>query len=234
MRTLRIAAVTTAALLAGAALARADGANGAWDSFKPGTTVTKRTVSRMGGDAGDQAPQEERQTLVSVNDKEYVLKSEVKIQGEWHGSDVTVPRTSAASAEPTEKTSAPEVLGEDKLTIDGQDFVCKKTKTVSQGATTITWTYQDKDVLKWETTGPGEAKSSFAVTAIRKKVKVGGKDLECRETKTTSHQAEGNETTIVSLDNDTVPGRNVRTEMSLRSPGMFMTTVTEVTAYEVK
>ena len=234
MRILGLAATATAVLMATATLARADDAVAAkWTSFKPGSTVTVRTVMRTGGDAGDQPPQEMRTTLVSVTDKEYVLKNEVKIGGEWHGQDVTAPRTSVASAEPKEKPPTPEALGEDKLTLDGQEFVCKKSKTVDHDKTTITWTYQDKDVLKSETTGPGDDKSSFAVTAIRKKVKVAGKDLECRETKMTSH-TETSDTAITYLENPTVPGGNVRTEMVMRSPGFLTSTVSDVTAFEAK
>src|SRR5262249_49879521 len=67
----------------------ADGGRGArrdapvkdmYSGFKPGSTVTLRTVSRMGGDAGDQPPQESRMTLVNLTDKEVTIKNEMKIQ----------------------------------------------------------------------------------------------------------------------------------------------------------
>ena len=236
LRTAVVAAFVAAIVGSSATLARAEDApavKDAWASFKPGSSVTMRSVTRMGGDAGDQPPQESRMTLVSVSDKEYVLKSEAKIQGEWLGQDVTTPRTAAAPVAEPDKTAKPEDLGEDKLTIEGQEYVCKKQKSLANGTTTISWVYKDTEVLKTQSTGPGEAKSTSEVTALRKKLKVAGKDLTCRETKSTS-KSETSETTTVWVTSEEVPGFTVRTEMTMRAPGMMMTTVTDVTAFEVK
>jgi hypothetical protein len=213
---------------AGDAPAAKDG----WTAFKPGSSVTTRTVMRMGGDAGDQPPQESRTTLVSVSDKEYVLRSEVKLAGEWQGKETTVPRAAPESGDAAQSLPA-EAVGEEKLTIDGQEFACKKMKTVSQGTTTINWTYQDKDVLKSESTGPGDRKTTFVVTALRKKVTVAGKELLCRETKSTV-KTETSENSSTSVTSESLPGGLVRSETLTRSIGMAISSVTDVIAFEVK
>ena len=60
-----------------------------------------------------------------------------------------------------------------------------------------------------------------------------GKEVSCKETKTTATMA-GSETSTVFLSSDAVPGGMVRMEMTMNSSGMNMSTVTEVTAFEAK
>jgi hypothetical protein len=232
MKKRTIAAVVAGIAWLAAGVARAGDAPAAkhpYASFKPGSTVTLRSTTRMGGDAGDQPAQEQRMTLVSASEKEYVLKTEILLAGDWHGQDQTVPIEAGEDG----AKGTPEALGEEKLTLDGQEYVCKKAKTVSRGTTTTTWTYGDSDVLKSESTGPRGAQSSLVVTSLRKKQMVAGKELVCREAKYTA-KTESSETTVTSLTNDGVLGHVVRSDTTVRTSGMMMSTASVVTAFETK
>jgi hypothetical protein len=172
-------------------------------------------------------------TLVSVNDEEYVLKSETKLDGEWTNAEERT-HSRKPTADDAEKKAAPaQALGEEKVSIEGTVYVCKKAKTVSNGATEITWVHKQHGELKSETSGPGDKKTTMIVTALAKKVTVAGRRVSCREEKTVS-SGEGAETTITILTSDEVPSGNVRVDVHSTGQGVTVNSVIEVTEFKAK
>jgi hypothetical protein len=235
MRSIRIGAFAAVAAFVVASAAQAEDApawKDGWTSFKPGSSVTMKISMKMSMPGmPEQPPTETRQTLVSVTDKEYVVKTETNMMGTWSGQDMTFPRK--ATGEGMDVKPPPvEELGEEKVSVEGTDYATKKTKIVSNGATVITWTSKEHGALKVETNGP-DVKSTMVVTALAKKVTVAGKEVACKEMKTTATMA-GSETSTVFLSSEAVPGGMVRMETTANNSGMNISTVTEVTAFEAK
>jgi hypothetical protein len=236
MRRIRIGLFAAVASLVAASAAQAGDVSASknpWTSFKPGSSVTMRTKITYPKGMPDDPPHEHRMTLVSLNDEEYVLKSETKSEDAWTDLEEKTHSRKPSSDDTDKKPAPAQALGEEKLSVDGAIYVCKKTKTTSNGATEITWVHKQHGELKSETSGPGDKKSTTIVTALAKKVKVAGKEVSCRETKTSSSR-EGVESTIVILTSDAVPGGTVRVEVSGTRQGVSVNSVTEVTAFEAK
>lgn len=206
-----------------------------WTSFKPGSSVTIKTSIKTTPHLPEQEGEGElRMTLVSIDDQEYVVKSEKRLDGEWTNGEETTHSRKPSEEEAAETKAAPgQPMGEEKLSIEGSTYVCKKTKTVSKGATKVAWVHKQQGELKSETTGPGDEKATSSVTALAKKVTIAGKKVSCREEKTvSSHQ--GIETTIVILTSSEVPSGNVRLDLHATGQGVTVDTVVEVTAFEAK
>jgi hypothetical protein len=227
-----------AALLAGRAAHAGDAPapKDSWTSFKAGSSVTLKLSIKTTPQVPELEGQGElRMTLVSIDDEEYVVRSEDRHDGESEWNNVKENTYSRKTAEnDAEKKAAPvQIPGEEKITVEGKAYVCKKMKAVSNGATEITWVSKQHGVLKTETSGPGRKKSTTIVTALTKKVTVAGKKVSCREETSTSND-EGMESTIVKLTSDEVPGGLVRLEVSGKKQEMRVDSVTEVTAFEAK
>src|SRR5438105_3762080 len=210
MRSLRIVVcVAVAALVAASAAQAADSPSSkdSWTSFKPGSSATLKTwikttpeVPRLMGKG------ELRMTLVSISDEEYVVKSEKRSDsgGEWTDSEENT-HSRKPTADDAEEAAPAQALGEEKISIEGTAYVCKRAKTISNGATEITWVHKQHGKLKSERSGPGDKKSTTIVTALAKIVTVAEKKVSCREEKTSSSDA-GIESTIVQVTSDAVPG----------------------------
>jgi hypothetical protein len=239
MRSIRIAAfAAVAALFAANSAVAADAPTwrDPWASFKPGSSVTMKSTTKMSmAGMPEQPGQESRLTLVSVDDKAYVLRTETKMGETWTaaGEDMSVPRKPPTLEGPDGKLPPVEELGEERVSVEGTDHATKKTRVSQSGSTATSWVSKEHGVLKTETSGPGDAKSTMVVTSLSKKVAIAGREVVCRETKSTSSMA-GSETTVVFLSSESIPGGTARMEMNMNNPGMTMTTVTEVTAFEAK
>ena len=203
---------------------------GPWDGFGAGSSVTTKSTTSMPG--MDATSTETRQTLVKVTDEAYVVKSEMKVGEEWMGQEMTIPRK-ATGEDPNLPKPKIEDLGTEKVTVDGQDYECKKQKTVTGDASAISWTHEKHGALKVESTYPTGG-STMLVTKLSTKVKVAGKELDCRETKVTSKMLGGMEMDMVSLDCDAIPGRSARSESTTKMGGVATKSVNEVVAFEVK
>jgi hypothetical protein len=244
MRAVWIWAFAAVAALVASSAARGEDAAAAkdtkdgWTSFKAGSSVTLKLwvkttpeVPELGGKG------ELRKTLVSIDDEWYVVASEKRSDpdGEWsEREERSYSRKPEDDDEEKEKKPAPaQALGEEKITLEGTAYVCKKMKATEDGATEITWVHKQHGVLKTERSGPGNKKSTTIVTALAKKVTVAGKKISCREEKTTSNQ-DGMESTIVQQMSDEVPGGLVRLEVHGKQQQVSVDSVTEVTAFEAK
>lgn len=237
MRSVRIGAFAAAVALVAASAALAGdvpSSKGEWTSFKPGAWITVRlsikTIPEVPSQMGER---EHRTTLVSVNDEEYVLRSETKSEDTWTDlEEETHSRKPTADDDDAEKKPAPaKVLGDEKLSIGGTVYVCKKLKAVSDGETEITWVHKVHGKLKSETMGPGDMKSTSTVTSLAKKVTIAGKKISCREEKSVS-SGEGMETTIVHLTSDEVPNSLVRMDIRGISREVTIITVIELTGFD--
>ena len=56
----------------------------------------------------------------------------------------------------------------DKVTVEGKEFLCKKTRVTSGKIVTTVWTNEAQGMLKFESTG--DSTSSMVVTALAKKL----------------------------------------------------------------
>jgi hypothetical protein len=202
MRCIRIwPSVAVVALVAASAVQAADAPapGNSWTGFKAGSSVTLRMSIKTTPHVPEQTGEGElRMTLVSVDDEEFVVKSEKRSSdGEWTDDG---EKTHSRKPEPDDapkKTTPAQALPDEKIYVDGVAHVCKKSKAVSDGVTTITWVHKKHGELKSETTGPGDSKSTRTVTSLAKKVKIAGKEVTCREQKSLSTD-ERIETTIVT------------------------------------
>ena len=236
MRGIRLGATAAVFAFAAAGFARAEDAPKAhdpWAAFKEGSTATHKTTTKAAG-APDQV-EEERTTIVKLTEKEVTLKMEKKVGEAWEATEVKMPRVfTMPEGMEMPKPPTPEVLGEEKLKIDDTEYAVKKVKTTYPGGmTTISWENKDLGSLKSETTMGGDDKTTTVVTAVAKKVSVGGKELVCRETKTTTSMM-GTETTNTLLTSDGVIGGTVRTESTSKTPAGTQSMVEELTAFETK
>jgi len=236
----RVASVAVLALASTAFAGDAVPARDGWSSYGVGTTVTMKTTSKttMAMEGAPEMPEqvnESRMTLTAVTEKEYTLKSEAKVGEEWMGQEVKLPRMAGGVVKPPEGWKV-EDLGDESVTVEGTAIACKKTK-MTMGAdlnVTTSWTNEKYGVVKSEWKGAA-GEGSSVLTKLSKKATVVGKELDCRETTTTSKVA-GSETTMVMLQSDKVPGTTVRMETTTKMPQaqMTSTSVTEVVAFEIK
>ena len=206
---------------------------GLWEGCKEGSWVTTKTTQKvtMGTMKIPEQVSEARQTLVTVTDEAWTVRSERKKGDAWlKSTEVAIPRTVPEKYAKMADALKPEDLGTEKLTVDGKEYACKKTR-VTIGKMVITnWVSEEVGVLKSE--NAGDISSSMQVTTLAKKAKIGEKEVTCRESRTVS-KAAGSETNLVQLESDEVPGRAVRSEMTMAMPTQ-MTTVTETTAFEIR
>ncbi len=209
-----------------------------WDGFGVGTWVTMKTTTQRemaipGVPSMPAQTSERRQTLVKVTDEAYVVRHDTKAGDQWvNGAEISYPRV--AKALPGAPADVkPEEIGKEKLTVDGTEIECRKMRTLALGQTMVMWVSDSAGVLKTETSMPNGGTTRMTVTSLSKKATVAGKDLACREEVTTT---EAPEMSVKStrIQNATVPGGLVRSESVMRAKQMTMTTVEEVTAYEVK
>ena len=225
------AALAAVGALAVPALA-ADAPKGPWDGYGVGTTVTMKQTSKVAMEGAPETVTQSRQTLVKITDAEYTLKMESEVGGQWlPAMEVPMPRKATVA---TAEGPKPEDLGEEKVVVGGESIACKKEKHVTGETTTITWTSAKQGLVKSESTGPGDAKTTLTVTSFAKKLTVAGKEVECREQVVTS-KGTGYEATTTTLSCDKLPGGYARMESVSTSGGMTTNTmVSEVSAFEVK
>jgi hypothetical protein len=220
-----------AVLLSASRPAAAGEPKGMWDGLGVGSFVHQKTTSKTSGIAGvpDQPPtvSETKMTLVKVTDDAWIVKIESKMGDDWMpGVEMTYPRKG---------TPQPKVedLGEEKVTVDGQELVCRKEKTVIAEATTLSWRSEKYGPVKSETTVAGST-STWAVTKLSGKTKIGSVELEYRESVSSSKGAGGDSKTTMWTSSDAFPGV-IRSEMTSEYPGgMKMSSATETVAFEKK
>jgi hypothetical protein len=219
-------------LLAAAPARAADAPKGPWDGFGVGSSVTTKTTTKMSMPGVPEQAMKSRMTLVKVTDDAYVLEMENEVAGQWNGQEITIPRKAptGAGAMPEAKF---EELGEEKVTVEGKEYACKKRKAVMAGATTITWTHDTHGVLKMEGTMPGDTSTTMTVTRLEAKATVAGKELTCREERSVMKSPQG-ETTSTSLTSTAVPGFAVRSETKMAMGPVETTTLTEVVEFTAK
>ena len=207
---------------------------GEWDGFGQGSWVLLRSTTKtISPDAHVDNVSEMRKTLVKVTDAEWTVRMETKKGDTWgEATPLTIPRVAPKGTPDPKDMPKVEEIGAEKLTIDGKEYACKKQKITFMGYVTLSWSSDEYGELKSETTEPDGSKSTKEVTSLAKKVKVAGKDVTCRETKTVAKPA-GVDTTIVVLGSDEVPGHLVRMETT-EAGASKMVTVTEVVGFEVK
>ena len=209
----------------------ADAPKGPWDGYGVGTTVTMKQTMKVSMEGAPETSTQSRTTLVKITDAEYTLKMEQEMGGQWMAPmEVPLPRKATAVAGEAPK---PEDHGEEKVTVGGESIACKKTKSVVADTTTITWTNEKYGVVKSESSGAGDIKTTMALTNVAKKVTVAGKEVECREQVVTS-KGGGFDSTTTMLFCDKIPGSIARSESNSTSSGMTTNVVAEVTAFEVK
>src|SRR5262245_52761498 len=115
-----------------------------WDGFGVGSFVHQKSTSTTTGPGMENVPPqvtEMKQTLVKVTDDAYTVKNETKMGEEWQGMEIPFPRKGTGAEQDT-KGPKPEDLGEEKVSVDGTDITCKKTRLVADGATTTSWTHE--------------------------------------------------------------------------------------------
>lgn len=229
--------LAVALVLAATPLAFAgDTPKGMWDGCAKDSWVQTKTTTKMqmpGVEMPDNTS-ETRQTLVKVTDDEWTVKTETKSGDAWvNANEFTIPRkVSKAVADAMKDAPKPEDLGTEKVTVDGKEYACKKSKTVFNGVTATSWVSEEHGLLKSVSEAAGGSTSESTVTSLEKKAKIGDKEVVCRETKTVS-KAMGSETTVVILMSDAVPMHTVRMESAMAAP-MKSSTVMEVVAFEIK
>jgi hypothetical protein len=216
-----------------AAAAEPPPVKGPWDGFGAGSSVTQKSTMTSSMAEMPATTTETRTTLVKVTDDACVIKTETEVGEEWMGQEMTIPRKATGTEDPNLPKPKVEDLGTEKVTVDGTDYECKKQKTVMDGSSGISWTHEKHGVLKVESTHQGGT-STILVTKLSTKVAVGGKEVDCRETKIVSKMQGGVETDMVTLESDAVPGRNVRSESTMKMAAMTTKTVSETTAFEAK
>ncbi len=172
-----------------------------------------------------------RQTLVKVTDEAYTVKYETKVGDTWMGTEVPFPRKATGVVAGVEAPK-PEELGDENVAVEGKDYACKKVRTTFQGTVTTTWTHAAEGVLKVETKGPGH-ESSTLVTKLAVKVKAGDREVDARESVSTS-KGSGADMKTTTWRSAAVPGGAVRTEIVTEMPGMKTTVLTETIAFEAK
>jgi hypothetical protein len=234
MRRLALVALALASL-SPLALAAPAAPKGAWDGFGDGSWVQMRTTTKMEmpGVAMPEQVMEQKMTLVKTTEEEWVVKVESKMgETAMPANEVHLPRKAAAGMPAaTPDAPKPEDLGTETVSVDGKDYACKKLKSVAAGMTSITWVSDEVGLLKIESEGNGTT-TSFAVTSLAKKAKVGDKEVTCREQKQTTKMA-GTESTSVMLMSDEVPMGMVRSDTSTTGAAASKMTM-EVVGFEKK
>src|SRR5262245_43346529 len=99
-----------------------------WEGFGVGSYVHQKTTTKLSGPGMPEMPPqttETKITLVKVTDDAFTVKSEAKSgEMDWQGTEVAIPRKGTGVEGKDEK---PEDLGEEKVTVEGTEIVCKKT-----------------------------------------------------------------------------------------------------------
>lgn len=206
-----------------------------WTSFGVGTSVTSKTSTKTtieieGMPTPPDTVSESRLTLTAMNDSEYTLKREFKIEGEWKGDDLKFRRGGQPQVSEGDKVE----LGVETITIDGISIECKKTKTIRMRNVTTSWTNERHGLVRSESNGGGMVRKQM-LTKLSKKVTVAGKEYDCREMTYTWSDGRG-ETVCVSLLSDKMPGELVRSDTIVKTPEAKMTSVStvEVLAVAIK
>src|SRR5437762_1934748 len=87
MRSIRVGAAVVGLGFLAAGVARAENApawRDPWASFKPGSSATYMTTTKSSMPGARERPaMESRMTLMSVTEKDYVLRSEMKVGDAW-------------------------------------------------------------------------------------------------------------------------------------------------------
>jgi hypothetical protein len=204
---------------------------GPWDGFGVGSWVTSKDSTAMAGMPAQST--ETKQTLVKVTDAEYVISMEMKMGDmAMPAQEVKIPRIATGSPT-TDPKAVVEDLGKEKVTVDGSDYECVKKKTTLDGNATTTWTHDKHGVLKFEGSTANGGTTAMVVVKLSAKTTVAGKELECRQTKT-SVKMMGADIETMAFECDGVPGRATKSEMTMKQAGMETKRTSEVIAFEAK
>jgi hypothetical protein len=130
------------------------------------------------------------------------------------------------------ETAKTEALGEEKLTVDGRELVCRKQRTVLEGTTTVSWTHGEYGVVRSESR-TGDASTRVSLEKLAVKTKAGAEEVECRQVVTTTTTAVGTSTTTMWVST-AVPGGVVRSETLSSHGGMRLAMVTNTVEFVVK
>jgi hypothetical protein len=235
-RRLSFAFVAASLALSAVALAGEEKIKGPWDGLGVGSFVHQKTSSKTaGGGMPDMPAQvtESKQTLIKITDDVYTVKNETKMGDDWQGMEIPWPRKAPVGPGVDVKEPKVEELGTEKVSVDGTDVSCKKTKTTVEGMTTTAWTNEKYGVVKSESSGSGTT-MEMALTKLSAKAKIGAVEVEYREMTSTTKTGALDMKTKIWLS-DAVPGGMLRTESTTAMPGgMTTTSVTETIAFEKK
>ena len=178
--------------------------------------------------------EEIRYTLKSVTESKWWLSTEVRDAGRWIPTQEVYwdrPKTVTPGGS-SEATT--EGLGVESVVVDGKAHACTKSRTTAPDSVSTSWVSEEHGLLKSEWKGTKRDGSvCMVVTALSKKVKVGQREIGCRESKTVISSA-GREATALRLESDAVPGRLVRLESTSEGPDVSSTILKEAVAYEIK
>jgi hypothetical protein len=224
-RTALAVAVSCALLCATAAAA--DLLRDPWAGFAPGSFVHQRTTTRTSvANRGDSAT-ESRTTLVAADGPKVRLKSEFRVaDGTWQAQEITIDPGAQGAVE----APRPEPLGEEKVTVDGRELVCRKQRTVAAGVTTVSWVHPDLGVVRSESRSEGAGRTDVVLEKLAEKVRAGKDDVECRRVRTITTSAVGTSETAMWLS-PAVPGGVARSETLTVQGSVRVTMFTETVEF---
>jgi hypothetical protein len=223
------AAAVTCVLLAAAAAA-ADLLREPWAGFAPGSFVHQKTTAKTSVASRGDTVTESRTTLVAADGAKVTLKSEFRVaDGAWQGHEMTIdPAVKGEVAAPR-----PEALGDEKLTVDGREVVCRKQRTVAEGITTVSWTHADLGLVRSESRSEGGGRTDTILEKLAEKVRAGTGDVECRRMRTITTSEVGTSETTMWLS-PAVPGGVARSETMTIQGTVRLTMFTETLEYLAK
>jgi hypothetical protein len=195
-----------------------------WEGLAPGSFVHLRITSSFTDPGVTIAPTtvELKHTLLETTNEGWGVKVETKdSKGErWL---VTEPRRFVRAPPDIHHSGAKlETLGTETITIEGVAYECVKRKSVVR-TEAFSWTHEKHGVLKSESGG-----KTMLVTRLSVRLAVAGKELECRETRTSSL---GGTVVATALHSAAVPGGVARSQLDSRKDGVGTRQVTEVLAF---
>ena len=161
-------------------------------------------------------------TLLETTNEGWGVKVETK-DSEGERWLVTEPRRFVRAPPDIHHSGAKlETLGTETITIEGVAYECVKRKSVVR-TEAFSWTHEKHGVLKSESGG-----KTMLVTRLSVRLAVAGKELECRETRTSSL---GGTVVVTALHSAAVPGGVARSQLDSRKDGVGTRQVTEVLAF---
>jgi hypothetical protein len=168
-------AIAAATVVGAAGCAEDPTRKSGWEGFAPGSFVHLRITTTWSDPAKAPDVVETKHTLVEVTDQGWVTRVETRKADRWIPAE---PRRVLRSPPPVHDPGAKlEDLGKEKVTIEGIEYECAKTKSVLAERTSISWTHEKLGVLKWETASDGDDRMWMLVTRLAAKAMVAGKEI---------------------------------------------------------